>query len=487
LFRAALTVNPCSTVDGNRFVLAVMQYVVRTKAHTAFPLETGHMKDHFDLALQKSHLEYKKNDLSALDWWNKYEAVASLVLPHTEARRCFACNTQWQHVEDALQQVVHSSELGFLIFGRALQSITFSKVDQIVLDSVNAFHDHHITSVMIACSRAKLIQDVKLMGCDAIDVYKTPKITECIYRGVTMQVASVSIYDDWHNKLWALIKTAAVIEKKLDPLFCEDQLVEQCEKLSTTTVDAALLCDAVSARKACIQYAGAAEISSELIKNLFSKRIIFLSSIDRTFKIEQLFFEGCCGPKGEERFKSELLRCLPESAAEKSADQSLGALTKLGESMLATWVGTNAIAFYQVVHSFVKSLSSGRPPKFEGTATTKFDVDVRARLAFFLVVRAPGGSADNTPPLCGAEAAQSLFDALEKKKRDGEEITLQSLQLILTYSWLLTEPSVKSLEQWRKTLVAAGPDVIRTSKTAAAKASKTVDKKKCVGELFKKK
>jgi hypothetical protein len=487
LFRAALTVNPCSTTEGNRFVVAVMQYVVRTKVHESFPAETGHMKAHFDLALQKSHLDYKKNDLSALDWWNKYQDCAALVLPGESARRCFACNTEWIQVEAQLRAVVASSDLGFLIFGRALQSITVSKVDQVVLQSVEGFHGKHITLVMIGVARTKLLADVKALGCDAIDVYKTPKITECKYRGVSMQVACVSIFDDWNNKLWAMIKSAAVNEKKLDPLFCEDQLVDQGVLLQDTTVDAALLIDAVSARKACTQFAGTGEITSELIKALFAKRIMFLCSIDRTFKIEQLFFDGCCGTKGEQRFKSELLRFLPAVAGDKSPDQSLGALTNLGESLLSTWVGTNAVAFYQVVHSYVKSLAAGRPPKFEGTVSTQFEVEVRSRLAFFCLFREAAGSDDAGTLHTGAEAAQKLFDSLAKLKEDGEEVTLQAMQMTLTYSWLLSQHALQQLELWRKALVAAGPDVVRPGKATASRAGKTVDKKKCVGDLFKKK
>lgn len=487
LLRAALTVNPCSTLQGNRFVMAIMQYIVRTKAQETFPTEVGHMKEHFDLALQKCFLDYRKNDLSAVDWWKKHKAHASLVVPPQSAERCFGCNTNWADVEEDLVKVVSSGDVGYLLFGRALQSITATKVQNFLDSSVQMFVGTLITAESVATARATLCTQMKLMGIDAIDVYKAPKITACMYRGVELEVGSVSLVDEWNNKVWGLIKTVAVQASQLDSLFCEDQLASDVKCYPGTTVDQGLLGDAIQVRKAACQYAeGSSEITSEILKNLFAKRGAFMCSIDRSFKIEQLFFEAASGLKGEDRYKVELLRCLPSRPGEKSTEQSLGALTKLTESKLASWVGIGSTAVHQMVANCVKMLHGGRAPKFEASANSAFITKVQNLLANFLVLM-PSGGGSGQVALSGKAAAEHIFTALQAKKHAKEEFSLKDLQKSIQFGWLLPDPSKELLEVWRKEVVALGPDVVRPAgKIIAAKAVKTQDKKKCVNSLFKK-
>lgn len=489
LLRAALTVNPCATMSGNRFVMAVMRYIRRVGVIDKFPQEVKHMRKHFDMALQKSFLEYKKMELSALDWWNKHKTCATLVVPDEATEKCYACKTHWADVEEELRLVVESGDLGHLMFGRALQSIAAKKVDSLLEDSVQKLAKTKITPESMAAARQEIIGETKKLGFDAIDVHQTPKNITVKYRGVALKMSCASILDEWSTAVWALIKTVAVETKALDPLFCEDQLVSEAgPHYAGAEVDPALLADASGARKAATQaIASYKDVTAETLKQMFSKRGSFLCSIDRTFKLEQVFFEGVSGPKGEERYKMELLACLPSSGGEKTYAKSLAALSKLGDSMLAAWVGSCAKALHQMVATHVKGMQAGRPPKFDDAANASFVGLVKERLAFFLVTTT--GSGDPPKTLVGKEAALALYRALETKQATSmDTVQLMDLQQVLQFAWLLDENNRINLEKWRNAVVSAAPDVHKNVRKASSNtgASKAQDKKKCVSSLFKK-
>ena len=127
-----------------------------------------------------------------------------------------------------------------------------------------------------------------------------------------------------------------------------------------------------------------AEVTSEVIKALIAKRIVFISSIDRTFKIEQLFFDGCSGEKCEIRLKEEILSRLPDENRPVTPEQSVSQLSALSKSMLMTWIGAGGTALLQMTLTVVQAIHSNRAPRFDDGLNSAFGMDVRRQLAFFL-------------------------------------------------------------------------------------------------------
>ena len=348
---------------------------------------------------------------------------------------------------------------------------------------VKDFSGTEITQESIKVARDNMVDKMKPLGVDALDVFDTPRVCEIQYRGVTLKVASVSIVDEWNANLWALIKTVAAENKMLDGLFCEHQLVGSKMHYPGTTVHDSLLIDCRSARKAATNFLGPSEATPESVKEMFSKKGGFLATVDRHFKVEQLFFAHSTGSEGEARFEEEVLDCLSTSPNEKSAADSVSLLTALGESKLASWVGFGATSQQQTVLQLVKAISCNRSPKFDASANSMFLTRVKERLAHCLVV--PPAAFTVAPALTGKEAAEHLYQQVVLKQIAGEPLTLVDLQQLMVFAWLLGHEQRSSLEEMRKRVVSDAPDVLRPVKAPAAK-SKVVDKKKCVSSLFKK-
>ena len=460
-----------------------MRYIVRVKAHETFADEVSHMKPHFSLAMQKSFQEYRNNNMSATEWWQKFRSLAALVLPLASVDELFACKTKWVDVETELVEVVTSGELGAMMFGKQLESISVDKLEACLLNSVASLAGTQVTAATIAAAKSAFMKNVEVFGSDALDVFPNPKTHTVNYRGVSLHLSAVSLVDQWNNTLWAFIKTVATDQKLIDSLWCEDQLIDSRLQHEGTTLELDLT-DCKSARKKATEYIGLQEPTYISLANMFTKKGPFLCTIDRYFKIEQLFFQNSSGAPGEERFKQALLDCLPTAPGEKTPERSLGLVTKMGESKLAAWVGIGAIGNQQIVLQLLKAISSRRAPKFDSSANSDFVLEVRCRLAHFLVL-APSAGASDAQRIFGKEAAKAIVDNAVKKKAEGGDISVeQDLRMAIVFSWLLPDESLRALEQMRSQAVDDGPDVKRAK--AGAPKAKPMDKTKCVSNLFKK-
>ena len=287
-----------------------------------------------------------------------------------------------------------------------------------------------------------------------------------------------------NTRVWALIKIVAMQDKQLPALWCESELVSSAKQYPGTAIDDSFLEDAKSARNAAMQHMGSKAPTAESLKTMFSKNGAFLASVDRFIKIEQLFFDGCSGAKGEIRLKEEILSRLPDENRPVTPEQSVSQLSALSKSMLMTWIGAGGTALLQMTLTMVQAIHSNRAPRFDDGLNSAFGMDVRRQLAFFLRIEPIAGKATTATAKVGRNAAMIKY-AQAEEKYENQELAMEDLQHILVFAWLLLPEQQKQCEAWRREIVKGGPDVCKPSAKLGGP-KRTTDKKKCVGSLFAK-
>lgn len=347
-----MSVNPATSAQGNEFVLGVMKYCVRHNVATNFPHEVGVLKTHFDLALHKSLLDYRNNKLNKSEWWDVYKPIVGLVLPVSSAEKCFACKTAWEDVQDDLSALVRSSNTGVYLFGKAMQSIAESDVEQLVDAAIFGLKGTAVTVDAINKCKGDLVASIKRLGKDPIDTFTTPKTITVSCLGTQVEVSCLSILDVFQTRLWAFLKTVAIVSGQLAELYCEKEL-SLGAVTAGTKVDEGILAPARAARKTATGYIENGEINSELIKDIFKRKGQFLLRLDRTFRVEIAFFLGACGAGGEGRCHEAILACLPDSSGVSAVEDALGKLQSISMGKLVAWCGAGMLATVQAVLKYV--------------------------------------------------------------------------------------------------------------------------------------
>ena len=116
----------------------------------------------------------------------------------------------------------------------------------------------------------------------------------------------------------------------------------------------------------------------------------------------------------------------------------------------------------------MKAISSNRQPTFKALAGTVFLKSVKDRMALLLQVRS--GSAGSAHPalLTGAEAIKQIIASLEGPGEPGKALNLEELQLLETFSWLLTKEQEAKHGALVKAAFAHPPPATGSRKSLAA-------------------
>eukprot|EP00969_Alexandrium_andersonii_P333767 14750382-Alexandrium_andersonii.AAC.1 len=86
------------------------------------------------------------------------------------------------------------------------------------------------------------------------------------------------------------------------------------------------------------------EATSQNIKGTFSRKLAFLTSQDKSFKIEAKYFETCMGQKGVERVQALVLGFLPRDNATPTVQESLSKFQAQESSAFLDFAGFASIA-----------------------------------------------------------------------------------------------------------------------------------------------
>ena len=240
------------------------------------------------------------------------------------------------------------------------------------------------------------------------------KVVKFRYRLQEVEAYCMSHFDHWMLLQEAHVKTVALQNNLLPPLFCEDELAPLSPTDTQCTVEPALLERNMRAREAASEYLPlASEHTGPNISHLMSKRILALLQLDRFFKIEAAFFLGQVGAAAEQRVKKMVLERLPsvDAPAKKTIEGSLEALERLATQRIITFSGPGPAAALQSVLEIVRALSEHAKPRFENYSNCSFFSEAKQRCELLAKhkEKAPSGKL-----LVGREAAVAMLGDLQK-------------------------------------------------------------------------
>ena len=491
LLRTTLHIKVTASITQATMVMDVMRYLFRHGAAGTFPHEVGLCKGHFDKALTKSLLSYKGHGMSSKDWWEKHSGIASLVMPADAVNVCINhSGADWTGVEAELAAVVQSSQTGANMFGLAWTRVSASKASRAIRDCVLELHGKVITEAALEVNFKEFGRQIAKLGKDPAETFSRKKV-EVFYRGTSVTVSVVSLNDEYLTNVAALAKSVGVETRMLGELFCEGQLCKGgCPP--NTSVSAEVVKDAAKARHACSSFAVDSEPTANDIKGIFEGKSAFLHTLDRQWKLEESFFLSCVGESGDERFKQEILGCLPDKAGSITMETAMQKLRSLAGSKLFSFVGIGQQGVLTSVQAFLSAMSSGRSPKIDADSKTAFLTEVKRRLGQFLCLEVQTGSSGAPQKLSAGDAVKHIFDEIVRKGGEGADITYEDIMPLEIYGWFLSKPQQADVLKWKQMVFKKHGSAAKTNDAVdadeprpAKKISTKNDPKTFVAGLFK--
>ena len=479
IFRATLEVQPHVSQQNSDFCISCCAWAVRTGIHTKYEDLWKEMKPHFDRALEKNWLIMKANGLSAELWADVHEPYLHAILPAAALKKCVQVKTSWHEVADELAEVC-ATFTGSRIFWQKYRNLLASSMSVLIDQEISS-----LAGVEITAERVRVAREAISTKCveAAKDMHESSSKREVTiwYRGVALAAVVSSVNEELNLKVAAAIKTRAVDSKQLASLWCEDELVPSGRPKPEHKVDASLLREGILARNSCNGFLPEGECATGLaIKNALLSKQRLLVSIDKTWKVEELFFESFIGEAGERRLREITQDCLPTSERVRTVEECLGLLQNIEDSKIYQFVGSNAQNIFAHVKNMVYSIKQHRSPTFPAGCPDYISV-VKERLANFCTVELPNGS-DDKKVLFGKPAIIQLFAGLLRKSRENENLVLADLTVFHTFRWLLSPAQDKDLEKFTTKVMGSSSAVpepkSKAAKTDDAKNKSTAEKAK---------
>lgn len=254
-------------------------------------------------------------------------------------------------------------------------------------------------------------------------------------------------------------------------------------------IEEILLKGADTARKTCNGFVADDDegMTGGRIKQVLTDRHGHLLMLDRDWAVESDFFHSVVGDVGEENMKARILDCMPTAGLEKSIPDCLDELTKLGDSMLFTFVGAGMKSTFRYVHGVMKALSSGHMPNLGAeTVSSDFLSKVKERLTNFVRFNKPASSSEAAVTIVGKPAMKHRFDEAAAQVQGGKVMTLADLRVFHLFGWMLEPADQTKVQQWTSKVCA--PLVSSEPKARAkpsAKRQAKVDAAAAVAEYLK--
>jgi hypothetical protein len=451
-------------------LIGVVKYTSRHKIAEVYQEEWMQIKDHLDSALVKSLSTWKSNSNRAKMWWESHRAWIGAIVPVADADKCMLCVDDYQTVEQELCRVVQSSQIGNKLFGVAHRQYEANKTTGTILKAVGQLVAADVTMEAVSKARSAFVETALQNRRDVKELM--PKRTvQVVYRNVPFPVLVHSHYDEYLMQETAAIETVAVDNGALPPLFCENELVPAGRTTTKLKVDAAVIADAVAARRAASSALQCDAPSGEMIRKLMETNKAQYTQLHRGWRVQVGFWQAVVGDGSERRLQDEILKCITSDTDEITVDDAIANMELLSRGKLVAFCGLALQSQFAVCQTFLQDIKCKRPPRYDGEKDSPFLKKIMDAVAKLLTHQNAAGSQQEAPShkLRGAQAAKAKLEQVRKEKTKGETVSLCELTTLNVFSWLLT---IKEREEVRKLIDAAiTEDVVGAASAATAKAS----------------
>lgn len=465
--------------------LAMLKWIHRMKIKERFPAEFQAYAGHMDQILMGVHASMKAKGYRNKAFWDPHKYLCELYMPAQAVERLFACNETWVGHEGDIE-VVCRSGLGLKMFGyaqTASRSLSLgTQIDQLIREHLPA--TQHITSKKVD-ETLQLVSTTLSTGGVRAEEFEKPRAVSVKYRQDDVKVKVVSLWDEITVRMAVYLKCLAVLGKKnaddrhsqLPPLFLENDL-DPLGDLRVVAIDDEVLANYSACRRAANeQVTPARQRAGESVQTFLQNNLEVLSLIDPTMKVEAAWYDMMYNGGAQTRLQDQIMKLMPTAAAPGDPQTTASQLDDLKKTVLFSFANDEAHSVVNVVAEWARCLASFRPPnlKVPGDA---FLQQVKEKLEFFLHTGAASGSA-GSGVVSGKGALKHIVDALGRKFETKEPVTLQDLQLLDAYSWLLTADQKTLHQGWvKKIFTEAGSSEAVSTTVGKAPAEQTAGKKK---------
>jgi hypothetical protein len=457
LLRGCLKTSPSRSMNACEALLEVLRYHQRTGMHTTFSSEFALVKPHLEMALLRQLDHFRGQEQSGHVWWKTAKKYGCVILPGAATQKCMdvPADGDWTQCVAELTEVVQSGPCGESLFGDALKTVSAGSCTSRIMDIGAKLLLSNITKESIEAARADFAAFCKLTHKDPCATHKF-QIQNVLYRGGEFPVSVNSPIDHFKLVVAASCKTVAVDRGVLNPLWCENELMQRGRTLTTVSIDETLIEDMKNAREAAEVFAtDCGDRCGAALKAILEKRHQVLSQMDHTWRIEKSFFLSTIGDVGEERLRTLIIRALPSLLARsRPVENSLAALETIGEGMLISFVGLGAQAVYRSVKAMVLAIKERKAPA-KMDSNSAFMKTVLGCLAFFCTYELSGGVAEAAVTLHGREALDAIYKklALNVTAGAGADLSVALLEKLHIFDWLLTEAEKTQSFTWKLAMV----------------------------------
>lgn len=468
LMRVALTIKPSSSSTSCQTVLAILKYVVTHDLHNQYEKETSTLREHFDDALSCSWAAMKKEGLPLATFWSCSRAMAAVVTSTADIDKIMGATGAWSQVRGEILRVVAGSTLGGKMFGFVAECLAAESLSQKIDESLAKLKAGNIDAAAVHRCVEACEQESAQHKWDMVLRHKRQVVA--MYRNIEIKVQVDSVRDEIEVRLAATIKTLA-LTNGLEELSFEKSLLGDAIGIKHT-IDSSILAEYNVARKSANKMFQDDEWGSgdDLCALLKSKRALLLQ-FDRSFKLELAVVEALNGQAGATLLFANVLECLPGKGAHPTLLQAGQGIAKVMSSKLYSFVCRETQALVSAAKELIDKLERGASPAITHFKDRPFLKDVVEVLPEFLYfdMTMDDQPASAIKRIYGRPAAVARLDKLQEMQSSGETITLDMVDSLQAFRFILEADEIATLKELTSSVVASAVFISKPKIESSAK------------------
>lgn len=160
-------------------------FVVPTCApQVKFSEEVGVMRSAMDECLCVAYSTFKKEKVSAEEFWTLYGELGALVVRGSDVDAVLAEHSDWGAVSHELSRLTTESKLGLNMFGFAAQLLVSSTVSKVMNDGLARMSGKMLSKKSVAALKESIMSNVNEQKC--LDQMPAKRLVTMTYRGLAV-------------------------------------------------------------------------------------------------------------------------------------------------------------------------------------------------------------------------------------------------------------------------------------------------------------
>ena len=443
VFRHSVSASP-----GTRHLavcVAVMKFAARLNLPRVFPSECAAMQAHWDSTLCNHLSKVSKGGVRTEVWLDQNMQIVILVASSEQIKRVQNA-ADVRDCADDLKMLVSSSAIAERVFGANLSELCYTEylaeLDKIVdAEFAEGVDAKALGLALDAAAKAAAKWEYDKRCCRYSRV-------KCRYlNDVEIDVEAADAAALALKKFHVHFRILGVQNGSIAMLWFEKDIFEITIDEDAHGVEEDIAESVNIGRRMMNEEAAIAKPSSgELAVAMMMAKVTATAEFDPFSTIDVALARALSTGPGETRLNAEIFRSLPDATKAIPLPTAVGALERLTDSTLNKFCSPQAQSKLAEVLRATKQLCRGQAPAFDTwTACSTLKKIMEFHLPMFCSFNdAENGDEDEATVVRGKAAALKHFQKVEKV----EKVSLEDLEVLTTYEWLLTRPQQEQVQTW---------------------------------------